>query len=104
MDNFEFPFSTGPSDKKTKLLSYAHFEARALKSALFKKRILKLRSYLYKKFDTRRNIYRFITDNSNSQRALGLIQRCAPLIYPLKGVKSIKNPTKFSPKIILLLN
>ena len=94
MDDFEFPFSTGLSDKKTKLVSYAHFEARALKSALFKKRILKLRSYLYKEFDTCRNIYAFVTDNSNSQRSLGLIHCCAPLIYPFKGVKRLTNATK----------
>ena len=94
MDEYLSNFSKGPSDKKTMLVSYAHYEARALKSALFKKEIVKLRSYLYKEFDTCRNIYGLIAENSNSERALGLIQRCAPLIYPLKGVKRITNPTK----------
>ena len=94
MEDYMSQFSKAPSDKKTMLVSYAHYEARALKSALFKKEILKLRGYLYEEFDTCRNIYELITENSNSQRALGLIQRCAPLIYPLKGVKKITNATK----------
>ena len=94
MEDYMSHFSKAPSDKKTMLVSYAHYEARALKSALFKKEIVKLRSYLYKEFDTCRNIYGLIAENSNSERTLGLIQRCAPLIYPLKGVKSITNPTK----------
>lgn len=94
MEDYMSQFSKAPSDKKTMLVSYAHYEARALKSALFKKEILKLRSYMYKEFDTCRNIYGLIAENSNSARAIGLIQRCAPLIYPLKGVKSITSPTK----------
>ena len=89
MDEYLSNFSKGPSDKKTMLVSYAHYEARALKSALVKKEILILRSYLYKEFDTCRNIYGFITGNENSGRALVLIQHCAPLFYPIKGLKNI---------------
>lgn len=92
MDEYLSNFSKGPSDKKTMLVSYAHYEARALKSALVKKEILILRSYLYKEFDTCRNIYGFITGNENSGRALVLIQHCAPLFYPIKGLKNITHP------------
>lgn len=94
MDDFEFPFSTGPSDKKTKLVSYAHFEARALKSALLPKEITLLRSFLYKDFDDCRNLYGMFTENKNSDRALRLVKRCAPIFYPFKGVKNITHATE----------
>ena len=94
MEDYIPPFSETPSDKKTMLVSYAHFEARALKSALLKKEISKLRGYLYEELNPCGNIYGFITGNENSERALGLIQCCAPLIYPLKGMKKITHPTK----------
>ena len=94
MDEFEFPFSTGPSDKKTRLVSYAHFEARALKSALFPKEIMLLRKFLYEDFDDCRNFYGMFTENKNADRALRLVKRCAPIIYPFKGVKNITHPTE----------
>ena len=94
MDDFEFPFSKGPSDKKTKLVSYAHFEARALKSALLPKEIILLRTYLYEDFDDCRNLYGMFTENKNSDRALRLVKRCAPIIYPFKGVRNITNATE----------
>lgn len=94
MDEFKFPFSTGPSDKKTKLVSYAHFEARALKSALLTKEIILLRTYLYEDFDGCRNLYGMFTENKSSDRALRLMKRCAPIIYPFKGVKNITHATE----------
>lgn len=76
-------------DKNIKLIKYAHYEIRALKSTLLKQEIKQLRTYLSLDFDEHRNIYGFITGDENSDRALTLIRKCAPLLFPQKGLKNI---------------
>ena len=93
--------STEPADKKTRLVSYAHFEARALKSSLLKDDIRKLRAYLSQNSDEVRNIYGYITGDETSPRALSFIRRCSPHLYPYKGLKNITYRTEsFSQSII----
>ena len=86
--------STEPADKKTRLASYAHFEARALKSALLNDDIKRLRAYLSQNSDEVRNIYGYITGDENSARAISFIMRCSPHFYPYKGLKNITYRTE----------
>lgn len=89
-------------DKNTRLITYAHFEIRALKSALLKSEIKELRNYLSKDFDRSRNIYGFITGSEISNRTFRLTRECAALVYPFKGLKKISHPAENSQKTIYI--
>ncbi len=89
MYDYDEVFSKRRFDKKTKLITYAHFEIRALKSTFTPTEKKGLKNYLYKDFDSCRNIYGFITGSEISGRTSDLISECAPLIYPYRGLKTI---------------
>ena len=90
MSFYEKIYGRGRTTKYSRLICNAHYEIRALKSNLSSAEIKKLRKYVTEDFNQVRNVYAFITDNENSERASMLCCRCATLLFPYEGVREIK--------------
>jgi len=72
-----------------RLSGFARNEIRALKATIDEDQKKLIRESIYGSFD-QKDFYSIITGHSNSENSLLLIRACAPVVYPILHVSTLK--------------